>query len=398
MGDKDEEIIELKSTQKAEELSGKLDRNDEEEEQKLMHSVMENDTDTINDGKLLNEAINQGTSTFTPDLMFEQLVQNYSLAEKIHGKRLIRLISGYDPSYVKRNINIPEFARILKQELESKFQNMKKKGIVDGEGFISDKGIKLASLILYTEELDNLIPTGILGEKTHKKSFIYGDREDYRNYRKGDRYKDFAINKAIKVAIRRGHTKVEQGDFRTYERKSKGSVSIIYALDASGSMKGKKIETAKKAGIALAYKAIQGRDKVGLVVFGDEIKEELSPCLDFMSILEKITKIKASKETDMTQMIKRSISLFERGNMTKHLLLITDALPTVGNEPEEETLVAVSIARSYGITISVIGIGLDEQGSKFAEKVARFGEGRLYIVKNLKEMDKIVLEEYYAIS
>ena len=55
-------------------------------------------------------------SAFTPDLMFEQLVQNYSLAKQIYGESIIRLISGYEPDYVKKNIGIPEFKKELKEK------------------------------------------------------------------------------------------------------------------------------------------------------------------------------------------------------------------------------------------------------------------------------------------
>ena len=63
------EEIELKDTSHAEELSGKLSF--QQLEDKLMHSVLENDKKIIDSGKLISDAINQGISSFTPDLMFE---------------------------------------------------------------------------------------------------------------------------------------------------------------------------------------------------------------------------------------------------------------------------------------------------------------------------------------
>ena len=72
-------------------------------------------------------------------------------------------------------------------------------------------------------------------------------------------------------------------------------------------------------------------------------------------------------------------------------------MPTIGKEPEEETLQEVSIARNNGITISLIGINLDEKGKKFAEKIVELGQGRLYIIKDLEQIDKIVLEDYYSV-
>ena len=162
-------------------------------------------------------------------------------------------------------------------------------------------------------------------------------------------------------------------------------------------MKGKKIDACKKAGIALAYKAINDRDKVGLIVFGQEVKEAIEPTLDFTLLLKEITKIKASTETDIVSTLKKAIELFPSDNITKHLILLTDALPTKGNEPFKATLEEASMARSKGITISVIGINLDAKGRELAEKLVEIGEGKLYAVRNTDDVDKVVLEDYYSL-
>ena len=388
------EKIEIKEFSKAEELSGKLTF--QQLEDKFMHSVLENDKKTIDSGKLISDAINQGMSSFSPDLMFEQLVKSYTIAKHVYGESIIRLVSGYEPDYVKKNIGIPEFQRELKENIQQKIDELKQEGMLNRDDSLSEKGIELASLVLYFEELDKIVPKGIVGEKISKKSFIYGEKEDSRIYKKGDRYRDIALKKSVKLAIRRGHANFDSKDLQVFEKQSKGKTYVIYALDASGSMKGKKIEACKKAGIALAYKAISERDKVGLIVFGSEVKEFVEPTSDFTLLLKEITKIKASKETDIISTLQKAIELFPNERITKHLILMTDALPTIGNEPEKLTLEETSIARSKGITISIIGINLNQKGKMLAEKIAEIGQGRLYVIRNLENIDKIVLEDYYS--
>src|SRR3989339_1901065 len=390
------EDVKLKEFSQAEELSGKLAF--QQLEDKLMHSVLENDKKVIDTGKLISDVINQGMSSFTPDLMFEQLVKNYTLAKQIYGESIIRLVSGYEPDYVKKNIGIPEFQRELKEKIQERIKELKDEGFVEKDNSLSEKGIELASLVLYFEELDKIVPKGIVGEKISKKSFIYGEKENSRLYKKGDRYRDIALKKSVKLAIRRGHNEFATKDLQVFEKQSKGQTYIIYGLDASGSMKGKKIEACKKAGIALAYKAINEKDKVGLIVFGSEVKEVVEPTSDFTRLLKEITRIKASKETDIVSTLRKAIELFPSENITKHLILITDALPTKGDEPEKSTLEEASIVRSKGITISLIGINLDEKGKKLAEKIVELGEGRLYVVRNLENVGRIVLEDYYRVS
>jgi len=382
------------SLDEIEEKKGKV-RSDPNSE-RLMHSVLENDKKKIEEGKLISEAINLGLSSFMPDMIFEKLVKDYKIAKNIMGERIIRQITGYDPSYVEKNIHIPEFRKELLKGINKNVEKLKHEKLIDKENSITENAIELASLTLYFEELDKLIPKGILGEKLSKKSDRYGVKQDVRPFRK-DRYKDIAIKSSVKNAIRRGHKKLIPDDLKTYERQAKGRSYIIYALDASGSMRGEKINQCKKAGIALAFKAIDENDRVGLIAFGSDVKTEVMPTDDFMLLLKEITKISASQETNIAMTLHKSFNMFPEGNITKHVILLTDALPTTGNEPYKDTIDAVSSAKNHGITISLIGVNLDKKGKKLAERIVEVGQGRLYTIKTLKNIDRIILEDYYNI-
>lgn len=386
---------EVKEFSKAEQSEGSLQM--QLVEDKLMHSILQHDQETIDDGKIIEEAVNHNISAFTPNMLFDKLVKNYSLAKQLYGERLLRLLTGYEPDYLQKNLGIPEFQKELKKKIEANLDRLKNKDLLGARGDITDKGIELASLILYIEELDNIIPKGMIGEKINKKTSHYGEKADYRAFKKGDRYRDIAVRKSIRTAIKRKHKAIKAEDLKTATRQSKGAVNVIYGIDSSASMKGDKIATCKKAGVALAYKAINAKDKVGLIVFGTEVKDFVEPTDDFGFLLNKITRVKSSKQTDFVEMIKKSTELFPRGDMTNHLVILTDALPTVGKKPEEETRKAVSAARAAGITVSVIGIKLDEKGEKLAKQIADLGEGRFYIVRDLKRLDKLVLEDYYSV-
>ena len=379
--------------EKAEELSGKMAR--QNKENKLMHSVLENDKELIEEGKLITESVNQNLSSFVPDLIFRNLVNDYKLAKQLYGEMIIRKLTGYDPSFVEKNIKLPEFREELKKNIEDNIKKLKQDELINKEGEVTDEGIKLGSLVLYTEELDKLRIRG-LGEKKEKKKDIYGDKKDYLNYKK-TRYRDIAVRQSVKTAIRRQHKELLKEDLRIFEREKKGGISIIYALDASGSMKGEKIRMGKRAGVALAYKAISERNKVGLIVFGEEVIKVVPPTLDFNEILQNITTIRARSETDLAATIHKAIELFGSSKETKHLILLTDVLPTKGKKPEEETLKAVSIARDQQITISVVGINLDKDGEKLAKSIIEISEGRLYKVKNVEVLDTVILEDYYQV-
>lgn len=376
------------------ELSGDLAKSDE---QKLMSSIIEGDKESLDESKLINESINQGLNSFTPDAIFENLVKDYKTAKNIYGKSFLRHITDEDEASLERNTKIPEFQRKIKRVIDEKIEKLKAKKILDKELKLTEKAFSLASVKLYLDELNVLRSKGIVGYRINRKESHYGGQKDYRDYKKGDRYKDLALKRTVKKTIRRGHKKIKKEDLAVFEREARGKVYIIYALDASGSMKGSKIDLCKKAGIALAYQAINENDKIGLLVFGSHVSNEIRPTSDFEYILKEITKIYPKKETDIASTILRSIELFPDEDVTKHLIIITDGMPTIGEDPEKETINATSIARYAGITVSVIGINLNKEGEDLATDIVQVGDGKLYIVKNLENLDTIVLEDYYSL-
>ena len=385
---------EVKDISKGETSEGKLHK--QYTEDKLMNSVLASDKTTIEHAELIQEATNQNIGAFTPSLMFSQMVKNFSIAKQLLGDKLIRLLTGYDSNYIEKNLKIPEFRKELRQNIEDNISKLQEDKLLDKEGVITEKGAELGAIVL-VKELDKFISKDKIGEKVNKKASHYGEKAGIKHYKHGDRYKDLNIKRSVHLAIRRGHKQLIKEDLITSEREGRGRVSLIFALDASSSMKGKKLETSKRAGISLAYKAIQDKDEVGIIVFGSEIKSAIPPTRDFSTLLNAISQIKASRQTDFAAMIAKSVELFPPTEETKHLIILTDALPTVGEQPELETLRAVSTARSAGITISLIGVQLDKSGMQLAREITRIGEGRFSLVKNLENVGHIVLEDYYAI-
>ena len=376
------------------ELSGKL--KSDPEEKRLMKTILEDDKEATDNAHLILEAINQGIGALTPELMLEQIVKNYKLTKQLTGETIIRALTGYEPEQIERNLNIPEFRQELRERIRQKLQQLKQHKLIDTQYQLTDKALKLAALIIFTEEIDSLAAKGY-GEKHRKRITRTGETEETKPYTR-ERYRDIAIRKTIKKAAKRGHTAIQMEDLESFERESKGRNTIIYALDASGSMKGKKLEQCKKAGVALAYKAIEGNDLVGVVVFGKQIRAEVNPTKDFSHLLHEITRIKALEQTDIAATIRKAAEMLEgeKSESKKHLTLITDIMPTAGQEPEKETLEAVSQIASEGVTVSVIGISPDEEGRKLAEKIVEIGKGRFLVAKNLEDVDVLVLEDYYA--
>jgi Mg-chelatase subunit ChlD len=77
-------------------------------------------------------------------------------------------------------------------------------------------------------------------------------------------------------------------------------------------------------------------------------------------------------------------------------MIITDALPTVGDDPKAESLSEISKLYAENITVSIIGIGLNEEGEEFGKEIVETGKGKFYRVNDLGSLNNIVLEDYYS--
>lgn len=377
-----------------EELDGKM--GNDLFDQRIMHTVMQAKDETISDGKLVNSSMNQGINSFTPSAIMKNLVQNYNMAKKMYGERFLKAATDLEADYIERNIKIPEFQSELSDRIQGKYKELKDKGLINKDGSFTDKAIKISSLALYMDELEHLLPKGLYGEYKENKKSPYGERADIRSYRKGDPFRNISIRSSIQRAVKKGKSVVSTDDLMVRERKAKGKISIIYAIDASGSMKGRKLESAKRAGVALSYNAMHNKDEVGLIVFSTDITSEIAPTNDFLRLLYSINTIKAKGQTDMSSMIRRSAELFDSGERTKHLIILSDALPTSGEDPNKKTLEAVNEACANGVTISLVGIKLGKKGLDLAKKIVEIGDGKLYTIKDLDEIEHVILQDYYA--
>lgn len=387
---------EVKALEEIEEIEGTL--SPQFQEDKMMHSVLEGDKQTIENGKLIQDAVNRGMGSFTPDLMFQNMVRSYSTAQQLYGPRLLSLLTGYDGGYIERNIRIPEFQKELRSQIDKAVGRLKDEGLIDKDERPTEKGLTLAALTLYTEELDRITPKGWRGEREHKRRAAFGERSEQRQWQSGDKYHELDVRGSVRQALRHKHASILVEDLRAAPRRARGSICVVYGLDASGSMRGEKLEYAKKAGVALAYAAVQRKDRVGLVVFSSEVQQAINPTGDFGELLRTMAGVTASRQTDFVASIHTAAQIFPRDGSTRHLVLITDALPTVGEDPKKLTLGAVGEARAAGITVSIIGIKLDSDGRKFAEELVAIGEGRLLLARHIDDVDRLVLEDYAAVA
>ncbi len=357
---------------------------------KLMSTVDSGSTDK-KDGKVAEEMTNNPVGSFVPDTMFQNMVSNFKNAKKLYGETIIRELTDFEPGYIEKNINIPEFKKELRKNIAANVKNLKSKGVINSDYVLTEAGLDLAAVELCNSELEKLKIKGF-GNKKTKEDYIYGEKDDYSNFKTGDRYKDVSVAQSVKNAARRKHKEIRTADIKVYDLKRTGKIDIIYCLDSSGSMKGDKLGLSKRAGVALAYKAILDKNRVGLLVFDSEIRKIVSLTNNFNLILSELVRIRARNQTNINKVISKASEMLNKSKNTKHIVILSDAMPNVGEI--ESVYEATAVAASRGITVSFIGVDLDEKGITVAEKTVEIGKGRLYRVSKIDNIDSILLEDY----
>ncbi|MFP4523600.1 MAG: vWA domain-containing protein [Candidatus Nanoarchaeia archaeon] len=387
----------VQSFHDGDELSGKLSSNPDQE--RLPRSVMEMDTQSIQDGMLVDEAFNQNLSSFMPDMMFKELVTNYKNAKKLYGDTIIRELGGYDPRFVEKNISIPEFQRELKKRLKDSAQNLQERGVIKKGGVFTPEALNTAALFLIDEEYKETFATrSSLGEQSTLQTDIFGEKSFTRPYKSQDHYKDIALRQTVHTALRRGHKILEKNDLQSFERESKQKLNIIYALDISGSMKGEKLRLAKKAGVSLAHRAIRDSNQVGLVLFESEVANTVHLTKDLLTFTKPLAVVSPGKETDIALAIEKSTELLHDAQGIKHIVILTDGLHTTSDEPQRIVGEKVLAASAQHISISVVGINLDPKGLELAQDIVDKSGGKLHGVKEAKDLGGVILADYTALQ
>ncbi len=343
---------------------------------------------------LITEIMGTGSAPFTPDMILAEMVKNYRNAERLFGRRLIRAFSGYDAGYVKKNINISEFRKELKKRSRSLTLKMKEEGLVE-KGEYTEKALLIAALSMLDDELKRLESLGY--GKSNKRSVKEGEFKEYRGFTMNDRFRDMAFKQSIKMMARRGHKTLIPEDLKVKVKDDKEEVDIVLCVDSSASMKGEKIEKAKKAALALAYTTNLRGDSLGIVEFNSR-SVGVPPGGSFTDIIKWIASIQARGQTNIAEAMYRAISLLKKENGMKHIIMVTDALATAGQSPVEDALNAVYKIKAEQINLSIIGISLDKEGEKAARKMVEIGSGRLYSLNDASNLDVLLLEEYYSVS
>ena len=167
-------------------------------------------------------------------------------------------------------------------------------------------------------------------------------------------------------------------------------------LDASGSMRGPKLDAAKEA-VLHSVRRLQDGDVFSLVTFANGVKTELDPAtVDRrlrMRAEEIVGRLQAGGRTALCGGLEAGIAATrKRSQETNLVLLLSDGQANEGETDLEKIGQRSYDARQQGVTTSTLGVGSDYNEALMVE-VATQGGGRFYHVLHAHQIALYVAGE-----
>ena len=190
---------------------------------------------------------------------------------------------------------------------------------------------------------------------------------------------DDAIDAAasVRAAASRGSDRVESRDLRRSVRAGDRSALVVFALDASASMRGP-MRVAKGVVMELLQDAYEQRDEVGVVAFAGEEGEVLLPPTDSVPMAARhLKQLPTADRTPLPAGLRTAGEVLERADPAVGVVvLVTDGRANAATgSPTAETRRAARRLAALDAHVVVVDAGDPDDRATLTEEVVRATEG-----------------------
>ncbi|MEA5407654.1 VWA domain-containing protein [Haloarculaceae archaeon H-GB2-1] len=190
---------------------------------------------------------------------------------------------------------------------------------------------------------------------------------------------DDAIDAAasVRAAASRGSTTIQSRDLRRSVRAGDTSALVVFAVDASASMRGP-MRTAKGVAIDLLQDAYEQRDEVALVAFAGEDAEVLLPPTDSVTLAARhLKELPTGDRTPLPAGMQAAGEVIDRADPDVGIVvLVTDGRPnTAEGSPTAQTRRAAKQLASQDAHVVVVDAGRDGDRSALTADIAAITDG-----------------------
>lgn len=163
-------------------------------------------------------------------------------------------------------------------------------------------------------------------------------------------------------------------------------LSVVLAIDRSGSMRGQPIKDALKAAKDF-IREMRAIDRVGLVSFDDHVTVISRPNADKGPLLKEIDKIKVGKDTALNDAVMKSLQLLSPFIGRRAVIVLTDGKENRSKATRQET---IQLAVGMGVPIITVGLG-QEVDIDALDAMADGTGGRPFYAQTSSELSALYL-------
>ncbi|WP_254763429.1 VWA domain-containing protein [Natrinema marinum] len=189
---------------------------------------------------------------------------------------------------------------------------------------------------------------------------------------------------SVRSAAARGESRVEKRDLRQSVRTGETSVTIVFAVDASASMR-PAMRAAKGVVLELLRESYEHRDQVAFVAFAGEDADVLLPPTDSVSLAARHLKdLPSGDRTPLPAGLETARRVIERADTDASVVvLVTDGRANVADgSPTDATRRAARALATDDARVVVVDAG-DDSRAGLSELVASVTEGELVALESL---------------
>ncbi|GAA0783621.1 magnesium chelatase subunit D family protein [Hathewaya limosa] len=289
----------------------------------------------------------------------------------------------------------------LDSENEEKLDENYPKDNPDIKETIDDIGEMFKVKTLHIEPMDRKKRNGTGKRARTKTNLIQGRYVRYTFVK--DKVRDLAFDATLRAAAihQKGRDKnglaicINKSDFREKVREKRTGSTILFVVDASGSMGAKKrMKAVKGAIISLLTDAYEKRDKVGMIAFRKDTAEELLPITRSVELAEKSLKsLPTGGKTPLSMGLNKAYEVLKLAKkkdpeIVPVIVLVSDGRTNVAlnhkEDPFEEAIKIGKQIENDKIQTIVVDTEQDFIKLELAKELAEVMNSQYYKLEDLK--------------
>lgn len=173
-------------------------------------------------------------------------------------------------------------------------------------------------------------------------------------------------------------------------------VVMTFVVDVSGSMDQENRLGLVKKSLSMLLDQLTPKDRIGLVIYGDEARLLLEPTNDREAARKAIESLAPQGSTNAEAGLQLAYDVAGRNfrmDSSNRILLCSDGVANVGRTGPQAILGRIGREARRGIELSTLGFGMGNYNDHLMEQLADKGDGRYAYIDSLEEARRVLVEE-----